>query len=89
MENIKKQLKIQAVKAAKDKAIYLAEAVGEHVGQALVINDPNENNQYPQPLYYANKMMAPQAEGDMAAPMNVDFKKIKLQFDVNVVFELK
>ena len=89
MENIKKQLKIQAVKAAKDKAIYLAEAVGEHVGQALVINDPNENNQYPQPLYYANKMMAPQAEGDMAAPMNVDFKKIKLQFDVNVVFELR
>ena len=88
MEEIKRQLKIQAVKAAKDKAMYLAEAIGEHVGQALTINDPNENNQYPQPLYYANKTMAPQAE-DNSAPMNVDFKKIKLQFDVNVIFELK
>lgn len=88
MDQIKKQLKIEAVKAAKAKATYLAEAIGEHVGQALTINDPNENNQYPQPLYYANKVMTAQAE-DNAAPMNVDFKKIKLQFDVNVIFELK
>jgi len=87
MDDIKKQLKIQAVKAAKDKATYLAEAIGEHVGQALTINDPNENSPYPQP-FYANKMMTAQA-ADEAAPMNVDFKKMKLQFDVNVVFELK
>jgi uncharacterized protein YggE len=88
MDQIKKQLKIEAVKAAKAKATYLAEAIGEHVGQALTINDPNENNQYPQPLYYANKVMTAVAE-DNTAPMNVDFKKIKLQFDVNVIFELK
>jgi uncharacterized protein YggE len=88
MEALKMQLKIQAVKAAKNKATYLAEAIGEHVGQALTINDPNENNQYPQPLYYANKVMTAEAAGD-TAPMNVDFKKIKLQFDVNVIFELK
>ena len=87
MEELKKQLKIQAVKAAKEKAGYLAEAIGEHVGQALTINDPNENTPYPQP-YYANKMMVAQA-ADGSAPMNVDFKKIKLQFDVNVIFELK
>ena len=84
---IKKQLKIEAVKAAKEKPNYLAEAIGEHVGQALTINDPNEMNQYPQPLYSANVMM--KAEADQAAPMNVDFKKIKLQFNVNVIFELK
>ena len=87
METIKKQLKIEAVKAAREKASYLAEAIGEHVGQALTINDPNEMNQYPQP--YANVMMKAQAESDQAAPMNVDFKKIKLQFNVNVIFELK
>ena len=29
------------------------------------------------------------AEANQAAPMNVDFKKIKLQFNVNVIFELK
>ena len=87
MDVLKKQLKIQAVKAAKEKATYLAEAIGEQVGQALIINDPNENNPYPQPMYY-NKMVTAEAAGN-SAPMNVDFKKIKLQFDVNVVFELK
>ena len=86
MDSIKKQLKIQAVKAAKDKATYLAAALGENVGQALIINDPNEIGDYPRPLY-ANAMV--KAEADQSAPMNVDFKKIKIQYDVNVIFELK
>jgi len=87
MDSIKKQLKIQAVKAAKEKAVYLAAALGDNVGQALTINDPNEIGNYPRPMYKANMVMA---EADQAAPaMNVDFKKIKIEYDVNVVFELK
>ena len=91
MEELKKQLKIAAIKAAKEKAIYLAEAIGERVGQALTINDPGEVNIYPQPVMYANTMVKGEAYRDEAAapPMNVDFKKIKLQFDVNVVFGLQ
>ncbi|MEP6513534.1 MAG: SIMPL domain-containing protein [Parafilimonas sp.] len=89
IEEFKKQLKIGAVKAAKDKALYLAEAINEHVGEAITINDPGEINVYPQPYY--NTMMKAGAEADQAAepPLNVDFKKIKLQFEVNVVFALK
>jgi uncharacterized protein YggE len=87
MDSIKKQLKIQAIKAAKEKAVYLAAALGDNVGQALTINDPNETGNYPRPMYKANMVMA---EADQAAPaMNVDFKKIKIEYDVNVVFELK
>lgn len=91
MDEFKKQLKIQAIKAAKDKAIYLAAALNENVGEAITINDPNEVGNYPRPIY-ANAMMKQNMEvADQAAepPMNVDFKKIKLQFDVNVVFALK
>ena len=91
VQEYKKQLKIQAVKAAKDKAGYLAEAIGEKVGEAITINDPNEIGYYPPPMY-ANRMMKEQAMGATAnAPedANIDFKKIKLQFDVNVVFALK
>jgi uncharacterized protein YggE len=88
MDSIKKQLKIAAVKAAKEKAIYLAAALGDNVGQALTINDPNESADYPRPLYKANIAMA--AEADRSAPpMNVDFKKIKIEYNVNVIFELK
>ena len=87
MKPIKKQLKIQAIKNAKDEAISLASALGDNVGNALVINDPNESSNYPQPIMFkANTAMA---QADQSAPMNVDFKKIKLQFDVNVIFELK
>ncbi|HEX6914433.1 MAG TPA: SIMPL domain-containing protein [Chitinophagaceae bacterium] len=92
MTEFKKQLKIQAIKAAKEKAIYLAEAIGEHVGEAITINEPNEVGYYPGPMYrnkMANVAMESNMSGDSAAPMNVDFKKIKLQFDVNVVFALK
>jgi uncharacterized protein YggE len=93
IQEFKKQLKIQAIKAAKDKAGYLAEAIGEKVGETITINEPNEVGYYP-PVYrnrVANQSMAVEGNmaGDAAAPMNVDFKKIKLQFDVNVVFGLK
>ena len=90
MDEFKKQLKIQAIKAAKDKAIYLAGALNEQVGDAMIINDPNETGNYPRPVY-ANVMMEKSMATNQAAepPMNVDFKKIKLQFDVNVVFALK
>ena len=88
MDSIKKQLKIQAIKAAKYKAEYLAAALGDEVGQALIINDPVESGNYPRPMY-ANMMMKAEAADQSAPPMDVDFKKIKLQFDVNVTFELK
>ena len=67
------------------EAVYLASAFGDNVGQALTINDPNESNNYPQPIMF--EAMA--ADANQSAPMNVDFKKIKIQYDVNVVFELK
>jgi len=89
MEEYRKLLKIQAIKAARDKAIYLADAINEKVGEAITINEPQEMGHYPQPMYRANVMMEQKMAGADEAPMNVDFKKIKLQFDVNVVFALK
>lgn len=93
IQEFKKQLKVQAVKAAKEKAVYLAEAINEKIGEAVTINEPNEINPYPYPMY-ANRAMKATAEMDMAAVSNeqmpdINFKKMKLQFEVNVVFALK
>ncbi|MES2882964.1 MAG: SIMPL domain-containing protein [Bacteroidota bacterium] len=90
LTEFRKNLKIQAVKAAKEKAIYLAEAIDEKAGEAVTINEPNE---YYQPYYgnmTANRMMKSEAM-DAAAPeqAQADFKKIKLKYDVSVVFALK
>ncbi len=87
----KKQLKIQAVKAAKEKAIYLADAIGEKAGEALTINEPNEIGVvYPQPPVYSNRIMmkGEATDAGQQAP-NINFKKIKLQFEVNASFALK
>jgi len=90
LQEFRKQLKIQAVKSARDKANYLAEAINEKAGEALTINEPNEINPYPVPIY-ANRMMETKVAmdaGDAQAP-NIDFKKMKLQYEVNVIFSLK
>ena len=94
LQEYKKQLKIQAIQAAKEKATYLAEAINEKAGEALTINDPGEVTMYPQPMY-ANAMMMKSnvamdamGGGQEQAP-NIDFKKIKLKFEVNAVFALK
>ncbi len=89
MEEFKKQLKIEAIKSAKVKAEYLAAAINDGVGEAITINEPNEVN-FPRPVY-ANMMMKSYAAEDQAAApaMNVDFKKMELKFEVNVVFALK
>ncbi|HEY0771926.1 MAG TPA: SIMPL domain-containing protein [Sphingobacteriaceae bacterium] len=89
LESLKRELKIKALQAAKEKATYLGEAISERVGGALEIQEIN-NEYYPQPMYQRNVMM----KGDMtmaeAAPMpDIDFKKIKLNYQMRVIFELK
>lgn len=89
LAEFRKNLKIQAVKAAKEKAGYLAEAINEQVGVAVTINEPNE---YFQPYYapMANVRMQKVEMMDQAATEpQADFKKMKLKYDVTVVFALK
>ena len=87
MEEFRKQLKIQAVKAAKEKAGYLAGAIGEHVGVAVTINEPGENF-IPYYNLRSNVMMKEAGAAD-DVQSNVDFRKIKLKFEVSVVFALE
>ncbi len=94
----RKQLKIQAIKAAKLKAKYLAEAIDEDVGQAVTIDEPQEyastNVANGVPNYskgYSNaysfkKSYNGYEEGNDGG---VEYKKIRLKYDVKVVFALK
>ena len=88
MDELKKDMKIAAVKAAKEKATYLSEAIGEHIGDAITINDPTEIDNTPRP-YYANATFKASADNVAAPALDVDFKKIKVRYEVNVVFSLK
>lgn len=88
LEEMKKDLKIQAITNAKEKAVYLAAALGEKIGRAYSINEPNEVGNYPGPRLYATAMKMEMQSDASAPPLDVDFKKIKIKFDVNISFEL-
>ena len=90
----RKQLKIQAIKAAKEKGIYLSEAIGERIGEAITINEPAENqfDSYDNArINVANGFYYKGLDQDNVSSkiQEVDFKKIRLRFEVEVVFALK
>ena len=95
IETYRKELKMQAVKAAKDKGGYLSQAIGETIGEAVTINEPQEYYHPYVNARAANYSMAKMsleaqdatAAGNAEPPM--DFKKMKLRYDVTVTFALK
>lgn len=86
MESLRKELKIKALQAAKFKAGYLVESLGNKLGSALDIQEVN-NEQFPQASMYRTNMMVMKADAMESAP-EIDFKKIKLNYIVNAVFEI-
>lgn len=94
MTEFRKQLKIQAVKAAKDKAIYLTDAIGEKLGSAITVKEPEE------PVYSVARGSNAISQVNVGFSYNkpsynndksfeVDFKRIKLRYVVDVIFALQ
>ena len=81
---LKRELKIQALLAARDKATYLLNSIDEKLGSVINVTE-TDNSNYPGPrMLYANKVMSSNVAGDS----DIDFKKIKLSFQINAVFEI-
>ena len=88
IESLKKDLKIKALQAAKDKASYLITSIGGSLGSPLEIQEIN-NEYYPQPMYRANSMKQSSDSMEAAAMPDIEFKKIKLTYQMRTVFEIK
>jgi uncharacterized protein YggE len=97
IQEFRKQLKIQAVKAAKDKGIYLTDAINEKLGDAITIEEPDENsfvNNLENNIrirgaansFNYNKDAEKMNDNGMTG---VDFKKIKLRYEVKMIFAVK
>lgn len=90
IEEYKKQLKIQALKDAKEKAGFLAEALGAQLGDVLQINEPNEIVYGPYPMRETMNMRMAKSEQAADEPaLDVDFKKIKIKMEAPISFLLK
>ena len=84
-DELKKELKIKALRQAKEKATYLVQSIGDKLYQVLEINE-SENNNYPQPIY---RMAMIKTESMADSAPQIDFKKIKLSVNIRAVFEIK
>ncbi|MCE1199306.1 MAG: SIMPL domain-containing protein [Marinilabiliales bacterium] len=93
MEELRKEVKIQAVKSAKEKAVMLAQAIDQTIGKALYIQEieyPNLYNAMMGRVAGANvQIRGAVATGQEGAAPDLEFEKLKLQYSVLARFELK
>ena len=87
----KEQVRVEAMQNAKQSAQTLAQAIGQSVGKCFYIYDSNNNVM---PVFYDNMavMRSAKAAGlaeDAAADEPLDFKTIKLQYNVQAKFVLE
>lgn len=92
LEQFKKDIQVDAIKNAKEKADYLLAALGEKTGRPLIVN---ENFNTYQPVYTMDhtqgnyKMLGSVSESVSDGMPELSFQKIKLQATIYVKFEIK
>lgn len=91
LERYKSEVRVEAMRNAKQNAATLAEAIGQTIGKCFYVYDSNNNVM---PVFYDNMavMRSAKAMGvaeDAAADEPLDFKTIKLQYNVQAKFVLE
>jgi uncharacterized protein len=90
IEQLRKDIKIKALQAAKEKAKYLLEGIGEQMGEALDIIEIDQSYS-PQPVY--SNMMMRSAKMDVSADAmpesTIDVQKIKVRYEMKATFRIK
>ena len=87
LDSLKKEVRIKAVKAAKYKADYLLNALGEQTGKVLIIRDAQDDTQPYHPMPRVMAMMA--ADGVPEQKEEIQFQKIKLTSNIYIKFAVK
>lgn len=97
IKELKKEVEIEAIKAAKSKADYLLDAIGQETGSALIINERTSsgNNYYIDGIKINMARVRSLNEvkyvksGQDISQGTIEFKKIKLETTIYVKFEIK
>lgn len=89
IEEYRKEVKINAIKATHEKAQYLLEAIGEELGQPLVITETPESSEkktYGYSQYANTNYSFEEFNPDLSG---IGFEKIKLRYEFYGKFEIK
>lgn len=88
VQEYRREVKIEAIKAAKEKASYLLESIGEHLGGIISVEEiPEESNPWgvSRNLFANTTMGSNTSEGDEINNVS----SIKLRYEVKVRFAIK
>ena len=88
MEQFRREVKVSAIKAAKEKALELTQAIGQTAGRALFIREIDMPSYRPSTANVMIRGYSNSGSGKIAAP-EMDFEKIKIEYSVQCYFELK
>lgn len=92
ISQFKKEIKTKALQAAKEKAQYLLEGIGEKLGEAIEINEMEDYSNYP--VYAQANVMykamdaAPEAAAGGLPDSTLDYQKIKISYKMRAVFRI-
>lgn len=85
---LNKETRISAIKAAKDKATYLLEAIGEQIGKPLEITEKGQVDYNSGSSNMSNSVNY-YSIGGGDAEENTEFKKIKIVFEYFIKYSIK
>jgi len=81
-------MKLKALIAAKDKATYLLAGIGEKIGGAIEVTDVDDNNNMGNTAIAQYRTFSVMAKSAEAGSADVEYKKIKLSFQIRAIFEI-
>lgn len=89
-QKLRKEVKIEAIKAAKEKATYLLESIGEQIGGVLSIEEIPEvtNHWYNQSNMLSNSNISISNGGNSGDGVG-NVPMIKLRYEIKAKFEIK
>ena len=91
IDSLRTQVRIEAIKAAKEKSDYLLNAIGQKTGKALIVselenNTLTRNDLSRMPARAANKMFSDGAFESIDFEPEIEFQKIKLSYSIYTKF---
>jgi len=90
IEEFRKEVKVSAIKAAKEKAESLTKAIDQNIGKALYIQElDNTLNDYRSSNSIRLRGVSSVHDDYNSKELELDFEKIKLEYSIIVRFELK
>jgi len=84
MEEYRRKVKVEALKAAKEKADLMLAAIGKQTGEVQLIRERDNNMGYHQPMYLRSNVAMDAISESGEQP--IEMQKIKLRYEVEAHF---